>query len=255
VLMGKARVAQPWSTVLPVGEDFYRTTLTPDGRSLTLRKLNLETGFVKLDSTLPVTPTHVVLQETSGALEGAYINVVPPKKGGLVKVPAGTWAITFGRLEKGAKTSMQQVRIYQGQSTAIEVKPGETTPLPLGGPYRIRVYTKPLEGAKPDDKTVVVDGRSIRVYGRAGEEYAMFFDEALQPDVEVRTAEGKKHGKAERMRRVGISEWQDNKGDDNMQWFPLDYPIENPKGEKLQVRLTQKAHPMLGGPFDSDWKP
>jgi len=27
------------------------------------------------------------------------------------------------------------------------------------------------------------------------------------------------------------------------------------KAEKLQLRLTQKSHSLLGGPFDSDWIP
>jgi hypothetical protein len=249
VQIGKSKVALPWSSVLPVGEDFYRATLAPDGSSVTLRKLNLETGFVKLDIATAVAPTHLVIRETSGALDGAFLNVVPAKKGGSVKVPVGSWQIAAGRIEKGAKNSMQQVRIYQGKSEEFEVKAGETATLALGAPYRIH----PL--AETKDKQLVVDGRSLRVYGRGGEEYAMFFDDPLQPDIEVRTAEGKKVGKPDRMKRTTISEWEANRGDDNLQWFPLDYAIDNPKGENLQVHLTQKTHSLLGGPFDSDWTP
>ncbi|HTE05212.1 MAG TPA: hypothetical protein VK824_03370, partial [Planctomycetota bacterium] len=248
VLIGKAKAAIPWSTVLPVGEDFYRATIAPDGRSVTLRQLDLATGFVKLDINTAVTPTHILLQETT-KLEGAILNVVPAKKGGSVKVPAGTWQLVSGRLEKGARTSMQQVRIYKGQSAPIEVKAGETATLALGGPYRLEAVTK-LDG-----KMTKLVANTLRVFGRAREEYAMFFDESLQPDVEVRGADGHKLGKPEKLRRPDVEAWQASTESDRMMWFPLDFQVENVKAEKLQLRLTQKSQSLLGGPFDSDWIP
>ncbi len=83
----------------------------------------------------------------------------------------------------------------------------------------------------------------------------MFFDQPLQPEVEVRTADGRKFGKAEKLRKPEVADWQSNTGIDNILWFPLDFRIDNPKGEKLQFRVTQKSQPLLGGPFDSDWTP
>jgi hypothetical protein len=248
VLIGKAKAAIPWSSVLPLGEDFYRATLTPDGKTLSLRQLDLATGFVKLEIDTPVAPTHVVLREV-GRLEGAFLNVVPAKKGGVVKVPAGTWQLAFGRIEKGAKTSMQQARIYTGQSAPIEVKAGETTTLSLGGPFKLSASTK-LDG-----KATVVEGTSLRIFGRAQEEYAMLFDDSLQPDVETRTADGKKFGKPAKMRRPDIAVWQEANAPDVIVWFPHMLSIESGKPEKLQVRLTQKSQSLLGGPFDSDWIP
>jgi len=248
VLIGKAKAPIPWSTVLPVGENFYRATLTPDGQTLTLRQLDLATGFVKLDINTPIQPAYLVLREV-GKLEGAFINVAPAKKGGSVKVPVGKWQISSGHLQKGAKTSMQQVRIYRGQSEAIEVKPGETTTLALGGPYQLQAKTT-LDG-----KETVVDGMSLRIFGRAKEEYAMLFDESLTPEIEVRTPDSKKFGKPVKMRRPDIAAWQESGDPDRLMWFPFTQRIENAKAEKLQVRLTQKAQGLLGGPFDSDWIP
>jgi hypothetical protein len=77
----------------------------------------------------------------------------------------------------------------------------------------------------------------------------MLFDDALQPEVEARTAGGKKVQKPERMRKPDISAWQENKGPDNILWFPLDMEIETPDGETLVLRLTEKSHVLLGGPL------
>lgn len=249
VLIGKAKVAIPWSTALPVGEDFYRAEIGPDGRTLTLQKLALETGLLKLDMATEVQPTHLVLCGT-GAIEGSFFNVVPAKKGGTVKLPVGSYRIASGRIELGKKTSMKVARVYQGTSGAIEVKPGETTTLALGAPYKLLVKTGTQENVG------LISGPSLRIFGRAGEEYAMLFDDPLQPQVEVRTKSGKKLVKGDSMARAGVEEYQNNPSGRGVDiWFPAIFGFELPAGESFQVRLTQKTHPLLGGPFDSDWTP
>jgi hypothetical protein len=244
VQIGKSKLAVPFSPVLPVGDAFYHATLGPDGAQLGLRQMNLETGSIRLDCETAVPPTHVLVREV-GKLEGALFNVVPAKQGGSVTLPVGSYVLAGGRIESGKKTSMRQARMYRGRSAAFEVEPGTTHVLTLGAPYTIEHETK-VEG----EQTVVV-GRSLRVFGRGGEEWAMLFDEALQPEVEGYSAAGKKVHKAEKMRKTDISAWQENKGPDNILWFPLDLALETPKGEGLVLRLTQKSHVLLGGPFDS----
>ena len=248
VLIGKAKAAIPWSTALPVGEDFYRAEIK-DNRTLTLQKLSLPVGQLKLDAASAVPPSQLVLYGT-GPIEGAFFNVVPAKKGGTVTLPAGIYRIASGAIESGKKTSMKFVRIYQGRSTEIEVKPGETTTLAIGAPYKLAVGTATQEGAG------IIGGTTIRVFGRAGEEYAMLFDDPLQPDVEVRTQSGKKLVKGDRMARAGVEDYEKNRSTRGVDlWFPVDYAFELPGGESFQVRLTQEKHPLLGGPFDSDWTP
>ena len=250
VLVGKSKVAIPWSTAMPVGEDFYRAEIGgADGRTLTLQKLALETGLVKLDMATAVAPTYLVLCGT-GSLEGAFFNVVPAKKGGTVKVPAGSYTIAGGRIESGKKTSMKMARIYQGTSGPIDVKAGETTTLALGAPYKLKLATTTQEGSG------VILGTSIRIFGRGGEEYALLFDDPLQPDVEVHGKANRKIVKGDKMAKAGVEEWQTNETKkDNALWFPKSYVFELPAGETFQVRLTQEKQPLLGGPFDSDWTP
>ena len=250
VLVGKTKQAIPWSTALPVGEDFYRAEIGgSDGRTLTLQKLALETGLLKLDVATAVAPTYLVLCGT-GSLEGAFFNVVPAKKGGTVKLPAGSYTIAGGRIESGKKTSQKLARIYQGTSGPIEVKAGETTTLALGAPYKLKVATRTEEGSG------VIVGTSIRVFGRGGEEYALLFDDPLQPEVEVHGKGNRKIVKGDKMAKAGVEEWQANETKkDNALWFPKNYVFELPAGESFQVRLTQDKHPLLGGPFDSDWTP
>ncbi len=247
VLVGKSRVAQPWSTVMPVGDAFYRATLAPDGRTLGLRLLDLPTGFIKLDLATAVPPTHVVVRET-GSLQGAFFNVVPARKGGSVKVPAGKYELAWGRLESGHKTSLQQARMYTGHSEGFELAAGETHVLALGAPYKLAIATK------QDGEEFVVEGTSLRIRGRGGEEWAALFDDALHPDVEARTADGKKFAKPQKMPTTGITEWQESSSP-SVLWFPLDLRLQNPHQEKLQVRLTARTQALLGGPFDSDWMP
>jgi hypothetical protein len=245
VLVGKARVALPWSTVLPLADGFYRTTITPEGGEVTVRKLDLETGFVKLDCASKVQPTHVLIEEVGGTLPGAILNVVPAKKGGSVVVPAGTWQFGFGRLESGSKTGMQQVRIYRGRSKPFEVKPGETSTLALGAPYALRLRPG-MEDLKTAEGETQILFHSLRIFGRGGEEYTLLHDDPLQPEVEIVGPDGKKLGKPHKTMRADISLWQST--GERAMYYPAPLVVPELKGAHT-FRLSQKTHALLGGPM------
>lgn len=248
VLIGRAKKATPLSSVMPIGKDFYRCTPTPDGTSVTLQKMHLSTGTVKVDIDTGKPPDFLLAREVDGKLEGAIFDILPDRKGGEVTLPAGKYQIVLGALSTGKRTSQDMVRIYTGTSEPFTVNAGVTTDLNLGAPYSMTFKTR------KNGSEVELDGRTIRVFGRGGEEYAMFFDEALQPDVSVQDGNGRSVVKGDTMRLNGIEQWQNNTTDrDNVLWFPMEYGIEVPKGSTYKFKLKQKKHALLGGPFESDW--
>lgn len=246
VQIGRSKVALPWSTVIPFDDTFYRAEIDPDGTELKLRELELATGEIELEMETDADATHVVIRALGEELEGAFFNIVPERRGRGVKVPVGTYELAMGRLEDGKRNSMDQVRIYPGTLGEITVTEGETTTLEFGEPYTLTV------DSRPEGDEVYVDGRSIRVFGRSGEEYACLFDEALRPEISIVDAEGKTIVRPDNMLQADISAWQNNdRNRDNVLWFPLDVRLEKPRVSDYRVHLYQKDHPLLGGPLET----
>ena len=250
VLVGKAKTTIPFSPVMPLGDGFARVSCTPDGKAVTVQPLALETGFVKLDAATKVPPAHVLIREADGKLGNAILDVVPSRKGGTVAVPAGNWRFCFAHIESGAKTSMKNTRAYEGRSKPFAVEPGKTVTLSLGGPYELEVLPPKVnppkeEGAEP---STVIDFETLRIFGRGGEEWALLFDDPLQPDVELLTADGKKVGKPHKTRRAELEDWQER--GETVLWFASPFEIVGEKNAaSLVPKLSQKSHVLLGGPF------
>ena len=251
VIIGKAKRALPWSAVLPMGDGFWRAHVTEDDDQLVLREMKLDTGMVQLDMDTGVAPDFLVIRGLD-ELEGCYFDVVPAKRGGAVTVPAGRYEVACGGLSEGKKQGKKLARIYRGRHQAFTVEQDQTHVLELGAPYTLDVRLE------PSGEETLVDTRTLRIFGRGGEEYAMLFNEPLLPTLEARTKDGKKLAKKEDLRPAGQSEWQLNNeegGPDNILWFPLSVRLPNPKQEPVQVRIEQKKHKLLGGPIDSGWIP
>jgi hypothetical protein len=246
VVIGRSKKGIPLSKIMPVGEDFYRVFEDPRAETLSLQKMNMATGTVEVDFDSKVGPAQLVAREID-KLDGCYFNILPARRGKGVTLPVGTYQICLGRITKGNKTNQDQVRIYAGSAEPFKVEEGKTTKLEFGAPYSL-TFRQEVDG---DER--LLDTRSIRVFGRGGLEYGMFFDDPLQPTVEVRTPEGKKEGKPSKLRKVGVGEWEVNTGADNILWFPYEYRVDAPGGKEFEMRLSQKSHALLGGPLESDW--
>jgi len=246
VLIGKAKKGVPLSRIMAVGPDFYRVESEPAKGTVRVRKLNMSTGQLLLDYDIKVAPDYLVVREV-GELESVYFDVMPARRNKPVTLPVGTYQICLGATSKGGKTSMDQVRVYTGSSQPFTISADETTTLELGAPYKLTFRSK------VDIDEVVVDTRTLRCFGRGGEEYAMFFDDPLQPELAARTSDGKKLGKPSKMARVSVGEWERNTGADNILWFPLEQRFTPAPGKTLEFQMTQKSHALLGGPFESEW--
>ena len=247
VLVGRSKKAIPMSTILPIGDDFYRCKPSPGGKEITLRKMDMATGEVKINAKLGTWPEFLVAREV-GKLEGAFFDILPARKGGKVTLPAGTYQICLGQMRKGKKMSMDAVRIYTGKSEPFMVHAGATTELDIGAPFDMTFTTR------SDDRNRVLETSNIRVFGKAGLEYAMWFDEPLQPDVSVRDENGRSVVKGDTLQMAGIEHWQTDTTERQVAlWFPVEYEIEEPKNRKYEFKLTQKKHAIIGGPLESDW--
>jgi hypothetical protein len=188
----------------------------------------------------------VLIEEVSGALPGVVINVASAKRGAAVPVPTGTWQFVMGRLENGTKTGMDQVRIYRGHAQKFEVKAGETYTLQLGAPYQLRMKPGP-DDMKTEEGETMIKFTSLRTFGRGGEEYALLHNEPLQPEVEIIAPDGKKLGKPMKTMRGDVALWQVD-GERSL-YFPAPLVVSELKPGAYTFRLSQKAHPLLGGPF------
>ena len=120
-----------------------------------VRPLNPEyfkTGKVKLDWAGPKTaaPAQLVIQGSSD-YKTAYYDVAGGKE---VEVPAGEYAVIFGRIVAGKGARTQTANLYRGSSPTFVVEPGKTTVVKMGAPYE-------LQFTRRGDETATIDALSI----------------------------------------------------------------------------------------------
>jgi hypothetical protein len=244
VLVGKKLM--PWGDVLPIGGKWYHVELGDTrGKQIRTRELDIETGQVVLKWNGPVAPRLLVIGEMH-ELKGCYYDVAGGKP---VSVPVGHYEIEYGELEAGKSGQIKQAWIYRGASKQFDVVAKQVTTLEMGGPYKLEFE---FEQKGTDAKQVTVKGRSLIVREKSGAIVGRIYDEVLYPEVWTRTgatgngAAGKPMAKIDSMAR---------NADGYAIWFPANYVIDRPaKDAKIQVALKLAKHPLLGGPFASDWK-
>jgi hypothetical protein len=116
----------------------------------------------------------------------------------------------------------------------------------MGAPYKFDVETK------DDGKALVVKGRSTLIRDKTGAIVGRIYDEVPLPEVSMRAKGGASLGKATAMKKPA-SEERDK--DNSVVWFPTDLELKKSDKQDVEVQLNlKKPHPLLGGPFTSDWK-
>jgi len=242
MVVGKSKVAVPFSDVVRLGDTWTRIKLSDtQGKTLKTRAMSLDSGFVKVDWDGPNPPTSLVVGEVR-ELQGAYFDVAGKKA---VEVPVGRYQIAIGKIDKGKKTQAQQVWIFKGKSKAFEVKAGETTTLEMGGAYRFEFETE------NDGRKFTIKGDSILLYDRFDALIGKMAPNILLPEVTIKTETGSTLSKGKEMRIVSTEEF--NKGHFRA-YLPQDFEIDKSPSAKCQARLSLKKDKFLGGPFDSEWQ-
>ncbi|MHC4944060.1 MAG: hypothetical protein ACYTG7_13680 [Planctomycetota bacterium] len=242
MLVGREKKARPLSTYMKFGDKWYWVNWVNTGETLTTAEVNLETGFVRLDWKGDVQPQYVILHLLDDENVNFFIDVASKDP---VELPIGDYELACGKVETPKKGQAKQVRIYNGNFKPIQVYKGKETVLEMGAPYTFTFDTDSF------GSEFSVVGKTIKVWGRAGELYTVFFDDVPQPLVSIRDkGSGKVLVRKEKMKLAALEDyWEDFM----CTWYPLDFLFENKLGGELEAKLECKKMKLLGGPADSEW--
>lgn len=238
--------------------------LRRDGNEVVgVRPLNpeyMKTGKLKLDwqGPKPTAPVQLVVQGV-GDYRTAFFDLAGGKE---VEVPAGEYAVVFGRIVVGKGQRAQTATIYRGNSQQFAVAPGATHVLKMGAPFVIQF-------TRAGDQDTKIDALSIQLADQSGCTITEFHNGiSLVPEVFAAKAEDGKGAKP-----VGkflrftdgdlLNEAAKKHG--NLGLLCATYPM--PAGYKsgdlvlevhlpepgMKVALKIKKHPLFGV-LDSAWQ-
>jgi hypothetical protein len=243
ILVGKKLM--PWTEVIPIGGKWYSFELgvgDVHGKQIRTRELDIETGQVVVKWNGPVPPRLLIIEEMH-ELKGCYYDVAGGKP---VTVPVGHYEIGYGELEQGKAGQIKQAWILRGASKQFDVVANQTVTLDMGAPYKID-----FELDRKGGKSITVKGKMV-VREKSGAIVARIYDEAVFPEVWTRNGTT---GNGTAGKPMTKSDEKTRAADNAAIWFPGPYVIDLPaKDAKIQVALKLAKHPLLGGPFASDWK-
>ncbi|MCA8965869.1 MAG: hypothetical protein KDC48_13375 [Planctomycetes bacterium] len=118
-----------------------------------------KTGKVKLDwsGVKSGAPAQLVIQGSSD-YKSAFFDIAGGKE---VEVPAGEYAVIFGRIVAGKGARSQTATLYRGSSPTFLVEPDKTTVVKMGAPYE-------LQFARRGDENTSIDALSIMLKEASG---------------------------------------------------------------------------------------
>ncbi|MCP3917413.1 MAG: hypothetical protein GY711_17850 [bacterium] len=242
ILIGSSKRALPWSEHVKIGEKWYRLEVQDGGMTLGATPVEMKTGTLTLDFK-GFKPGYVIVKGEND-YENSYFDIAGAKK---VEVPVGRYTLFFGMISKGKKLQVQKAMILPGEATPKwTVLEGEEIPVELGKPFDIAFSATAADG------TVTVEGESVHVVGRGGEQYERLWGCVLKPVASWRKAGTKRGSRPEKMRRLmtheelGESGWK--KG-----WFPLTVVMERKGDGGVEVMLMDKKNKLFGK-LESSWR-
>jgi hypothetical protein len=242
MVIGKSKRAVPFSEYTKVGEQWYQLEVMNGGTSLTAHPTNLKTGFLELKSK-GLKPDFLIVKGTN-QLENSYFDLASSKK---VELPVGRYSLYFGKVSKGKKVQLMKAVIVSGSGTRTwDVLPGKTDVVEIGAPFGFAFKTT------VEDRTVLVQGQSVCVVGKAGERYERIWNAVPRPQVSLRRSGSKRGTKGQTMPAVLDQDpiyeigWA-------VAWFPRDVELPNKYGSEAEVQLTEKKNKLFGK-IESVWK-
>ncbi len=169
--------------LLRLGDSWYRCENDRAGTALRLRPYKGPTGTVTVRWNGPERSKLLwcVLEQRVGEAR-AYTDVAKSP----ATIPAGSWFLHYALLADDPDEEKQRrVEIRRGKHPGVELEPGGSAVLELGGPMVLEV---PLES---DETGRVLLTDKAQVAGARGEAYSGFWPEPLLYDFEVRDGMGR----------------------------------------------------------------
>ena len=242
IIIGKGRPI-PWSDVVGINEKWYAIKpVDPHAKKVRTRELDIQSGQILLKWNGPVQPRALVLAEVRD-FKGSYFDVSGGKP---VPVPVGRYEIAFGHIETGKGMQDQAGLDLQGRQQADRGESGRDGHAEMGAPYTLDIVTK------DEGKTLLVKGKTMLVKEKTGAIVGRIFDEIPFPEVTMRAKGGSTLGRPASMTRISTEQF--NK-DNSSAWFPADLELKKAEKQEVEVQFNlKKPHPLLGGPFTSEWK-
>lgn len=247
MVVGASKRARPYSQIANLDGKWWKLDVAGNGKELTATPADVELGTIKLDFKGGVAPAVVLIKGKDGPLARCWYDITEGGAKGL-QVPTGTYELAYGELRKGKKKQLQKCIVLPGKNPPTwNVRRGETTVAELGAPFGFDFAMK-----KDGDK-LTIQGRSVRVVGKAGERYERTWNCVPIPEVGFRKKGSKgKAGKYEKMPKVLDNVAIDKLGWD-APWSPLDLVLDVKGQGEVEVQLLLKAHDFFGK-IESNWK-
>jgi hypothetical protein len=231
-------------------------------QDLVLRPLNPEyvkTGKIKLAwaGPKPTTPVQLVVRG-SGDYTGAYFDVSGGKE---VEVPAGDYAVVWGRVVVGKAPRVQSTMLYAGNSKPFPVEAGKVYDLRMGAPFT-------LQFERTGEDTVDIPAAKVMVSEASGCVFTDNFGMANACEVlAAKEADGKGAKVVGKFLRFTDPEFVNvaSKAYDQLGLLVACMPL--PEGYKsgelilkvklpapgMKLQLAAKKHPLFG-PISSIWQ-
>jgi hypothetical protein len=178
IKIGKKGAVVPYSRAVKIGDTWYLLSSGDGGKAVTAEALHpdhFDTGTVsmKWSGSRSVKPQLLIIRGRESLQETAF-NIAGSKS---VEVPAGEYAIAYGRASKGKGSQMMMAHIFRGDSQIIKVEKGKNTVVKLGGPFKFDFK----KGGDPTN--VELDSLYFRILGAAGEVYGKIQGPTPAPEV------------------------------------------------------------------------
>ncbi len=260
--VGKRGTIQPFSGYTKIGDGWFHLRAAKDGKAVSARPVVAEffkTGTLQMKWTGPKsTRVQAFVVRGEGDLSVAAFNLAAGKP---VELPAGSYAIDYGRIAEGKGNNWMTADIFKGKAETIVVKAGEAKVLTIGAPF-LMDFEKTTSGAN-----VEINAHKLALHGASGELYAHL--NGCVPELEVFFAKNEKGQGARPMGAFEPVESSEMATKLNTEfpnlgyWAPM-FPVV--KGAKERVNLLIFTPPGEGfvgmraqkakvfGKIDSPWK-